>query len=183
MPTPDNSLGSPSTGGFPQYWGNDIFQSWGISPVLGKCAFFFSDFDNEDRMLWGYSFFSECKISYWLWKYFIYGVYQKYFWSKCQNFIKLWMFSPSTGEFSDFWGKYNENKISPALGESKLKTSFLTAWAIQRPLNSRIHKLTNYEHLALFDSVWLCMTLYAFVWVCMTLHVSVWLYMTLQNSL
>ena len=40
------SLGAPSTGGFPQYWGNDIFQSWGISPVLGKCVFFFPDFDN-----------------------------------------------------------------------------------------------------------------------------------------
>ena len=36
-------LGAPSTGGFPQCWGNYIFQSWGISPVLGKCILQFSE--------------------------------------------------------------------------------------------------------------------------------------------
>ena len=39
-----NSAGAPSTGGFPQYWGNNIFQTWGISPVLGKCVSQFSIF-------------------------------------------------------------------------------------------------------------------------------------------
>ena len=41
--SPKISLGAPSTGGFPQCWGNYIFQSWGISPVLGKCVLQFSE--------------------------------------------------------------------------------------------------------------------------------------------
>ena len=43
MRYPLDSLGAPSTGGFPQCWGNYIFQSWGISPVLGKCVLQFSE--------------------------------------------------------------------------------------------------------------------------------------------
>jgi len=62
---------------------------------------------------------------------------------------------------------------------------FLTAWAVQRPLNSQIDRFTDWqihgEHLALFDSVWLCMTLYDYVWLCMTMYDYVWLCMTMYE--
>ena len=97
-------LGAPSTGGFPQCWGNDIFQSWGISPVLGKCHFFFLHFDNQAMMLGTYSFFFKCKTSYRLWKYFIYWVYQPFFGEKIEIFKIFIFYFPSTGEIPDFWG-------------------------------------------------------------------------------
>ena len=72
---------------------------------------------------------------------------------------------------------------------------FLTAWAVQRTLNSKIDKV----HLALIDFVWICMTMYVSVWICSnlynslqlcmtvrfgskTLYDSVWLCMTFYNS-
>ena len=54
--------------------------------------------------LGSYSFFSECGISYRIFKYFIYGVCLVFFSNKCWKIRKLWIFSPSTGEIPDFWG-------------------------------------------------------------------------------
>ena len=49
---------------------------------------------------------------------------------------------------------------------------FLTAWLVQRLLNSQIHK----EHLALYDCVWLCMTIF---WLYMTIYDYMWLCITM----
>ena len=46
----------------------------------------------------------------------------------------------------------------------------------------QIHIQTNIQtnwHLALFDFVWLCMSIYDYVWLCMTKYDFVWLCMTM----
>ena len=78
----------------------------------------------------------------------------------------------------------------------ELLSYFLTAWAVQRLLKSQSDRLTDWqidkEHLALFNSVWLCMTMYDNVWLCMTMYDYVrpcltmydyvWLCMTMYDS-
>ena len=96
------SQGAPSTGEFPQYWGNGIFQSWGNPPVLGKQCFFFPDFDTEDGKIKSYNYFFKCRISNTLWKYFIFRDYQRYFWIIAEKSKKCIHFSPVLGKFMTF---------------------------------------------------------------------------------
>ncbi len=52
-----NSQGTPSSGEFPQLWGNPKFLIWGISPELGKWHILSSLFDmvNLDLHCYNYS--------------------------------------------------------------------------------------------------------------------------------
>ena len=51
---------------------------------------------------------------------------------------------------------------------------FLTAWAVQRPLNSQRDWVGTLSFLELrftvYDFVWLRMTMYDYVWLCMTMY-------------
>ena len=120
------SLGAPSTGEFPQYWGNSIFQSWGNSPVLGKQCFFFPYFHTEDGKIESYNYFFKCRISNTLWKYFIFWDYQRYFWIIAEKSKIYIHFSPVLGKFLTF-------------GEILLKQNLPQYWGNIWPVEDHFH--------------------------------------------